>query len=95
MYDALFAHQDALEAGDREAYARTIGCDLASWKRALTAPATLDRLTRDLALGASLGFVGVPTVYIDGREFRPLGQEDTTEDQLRTWLRLDLQLMGK
>ena len=95
MYDAIFAHQTALEARDLEGYARTVGCDVAIWKRALVAPATIDRLDRDQTLGASLGFVGVPTVYVDGRELRPLGDVDPMDEQLRAWIRLDLDLMKK
>ncbi|GAC1552111.1 MAG: hypothetical protein NVS3B10_14400 [Polyangiales bacterium] len=91
MHDQLFTHQEQLNPPDIEGSAKKIGLDVDKWKAAMASPAVKDRVQKDRDVGGKLGVSGTPTLFIGGRKFATIGHADFAE-QLRDWLRLDLQL---
>ena len=91
MHDQLFTHQEQLNPPDIEGYAKRIGLDVDKWRTAMASPSVKERVQKERDLGGTLGVAGTPTLFIDGRKFMTIGHEDFA-DQLRDWLRLDLQL---
>ncbi|MGH7270539.1 MAG: DsbA family protein [Polyangiaceae bacterium] len=65
----LFAGGDHLESADLEAYAHTLGLDIARFRADMRSPATQARLDTDHKLADALGVKGTPTLYINGREY--------------------------
>ncbi len=92
MYDALFKNQEKLENADLEGYARAISLDVPRFKLDCMAPATKTRVDADKKDGELLGIEGTPSIFIEGRKFKPAGAEPM-EKQLRAWIDLELALL--
>ena len=66
--DALFANQQHLERADLERYARTVGVDLARFRRALDAHTHQPGIRDDMAAADATGAqIGTPAFFINGR----------------------------
>jgi protein-disulfide isomerase len=87
MHDALFANRDHLEGADVDGYAKDLGLDLAKLHADMQSQATTDRIDRDKKLGESLGVVGTPTIFVNGREYDP-------HQDLDEWINMELQTAG-
>jgi protein-disulfide isomerase len=73
MHDMLYENQKAWhEAFDVrpifEGYAKRIGLDIERYKQDLTSQVVEQRITQDGLRGHSLGVIGTPTVFLNGRE---------------------------
>jgi protein-disulfide isomerase len=66
MHDALFEHQDALEPEDLAGYAKSIGLDVAKFKRDLEAGTYAKRVRDDFRSGVRSGVNGTPTFFVNG-----------------------------
>lgn len=76
MHDLIYENQNAWkdETDPRPTltnYARQIGLDLTRFVRDMSGPEVQQRIASDQQSGVSLGVVGTPTVFIDGRELKP------------------------
>ena len=67
MYEALFAHQGALEMKDLEEYARGIGLDVPQFTSDLQSRRYALRVARDLESADLSRVAGTPTFFINGR----------------------------
>ncbi len=80
FHDQLFAHQNALGAQALVDHARTAGLDLNAFNAAIASPSTAQRVSEDLALGASVHVQGTPTLFVDRRRVAdPLDYESVAE----------------
>lgn len=91
MHDQLFTHQEQLGDNDILGYAKKLGLNMEQFKTDWQSQATKDAIARDKDLGSKLGVQGTPSIFIDGRKFTTIGHADFAE-QLRDWLRLEMQL---
>src|SRR5262249_17443022 len=66
-HDALFAHQDALDAASLDRYAADLGLDLARFHRTMADPRAEAAVSADEKAAARLGVQGTPTFFVDGR----------------------------
>jgi protein-disulfide isomerase len=69
MHDALFEHQDALEAEDIIGYAKSLGLDMAQFGRDLKDPKYTKRVREDFRSGVRSGVNGTPTFFINGNRY--------------------------
>ena len=69
MHDMLFEHQDALEAEDLLAYAKSIGLDMQQFARDLADPAYTKRVRDDFRSGVTSGVNGTPTFFMNGARY--------------------------
>lgn len=69
MHDALFQHQDALEAEDLAGYAKSLGLDMAQFARDLEDAKYTKRVRDDFRSGVRSGVNGTPTFFINGSRF--------------------------
>jgi protein-disulfide isomerase len=69
MHDILFEHQDALEPEDIIGYAKTIGLDVAQFKRDLEAGTYAKRVRDDFRSGVRSGVNGTPTFFVNGSRY--------------------------
>jgi protein-disulfide isomerase len=69
MHDALFEHQDALEAEDILSYAESLGLDRAKFARDLEAPAYAKKVRDDFRSGVRSGVNGTPTFFVNGTRY--------------------------
>jgi protein-disulfide isomerase len=69
MHDALFEHQDALEAEDIAGYAKSLGLDMAQFARDLQDAKYTKRVRDDFRSGVRSGVNGTPTFFINGSRF--------------------------
>ena len=67
-HDELYAHQNELELGQLEAYAKTLGLDTAVFHNCLVTEKTLPELFIDKKLGLEIGVSGTPTFFFNGRK---------------------------
>jgi protein-disulfide isomerase len=68
MHDKLFDQAPALEPASLEKAAAEVGVDAAKVKAALEAQKHKDRIERDQKLVASIGAMGTPTYFVNGRK---------------------------
>jgi protein-disulfide isomerase len=87
MHDMLFANRDHLEGADVDGYAKTIGLDLAKFHKDMQSQDATDRIERDKKLGESLGVMGTPTIFVNGREYDP-------HQDIDDWINMELQSSG-
>ena len=71
MHHLLFANGRHLENSDLDAYARSLGLDIAKFHADMQSDAATTRLDEDRKLADALGVKGTPTIYIDGHEYDP------------------------
>jgi protein-disulfide isomerase len=64
-HDMLFAHQDELGEASLMAYAEKLGLDMAKFRAALGAPATVAAVHADIELGDAVHVRGTPTVFVN------------------------------
>jgi len=69
MHDALFEHQEALEAEDIIGYAKSLGLDMAQFARDLKDPTYAKRVRDDFRSGVKSGVNGTPTFFINGSRY--------------------------
>jgi protein-disulfide isomerase len=69
MHDMLFEHQDALEAEDLLAYAKSIGLDMQQFARDLADPTYTKRVRDDFRTGVTSGVNGTPTFFVNGERY--------------------------
>ena len=69
-HDLLFENQKALDRESLFRYAREVGLDIPAFRACLDDPATMDRITADVATGAKLGIESTPTIFINGRRIQ-------------------------
>ncbi|MGZ0145979.1 DsbA family protein [Kribbella sp. WER1] len=60
------------------AYAEELGLDVVAWDKVYTAPATLERIKKDVADGEALGVTGTPTFFLNGKKLEPKSAADLT-----------------
>jgi protein-disulfide isomerase len=72
MLDLLFRNIDAHEAKQLEGYAQKLGLPLEPFRAALKDPATLKVIEKDKDLGLTLGVRATPSLFVNGREFKPM-----------------------
>jgi protein-disulfide isomerase len=75
MHHLLFTNGQHLEPSDIDGYAQSIGLDMDRFHADEQSPATKARLDADRKLADDLHVKGTPTIFIDGREFEPRGQD--------------------
>jgi protein-disulfide isomerase len=67
MYDALYAHQDALSDADLATYAAGIGLDMASYEACLGSDPPRARIVADLEAAQRAKVSATPTFFFNGR----------------------------
>jgi len=82
MAALLFQDLDRHELHHLEEYARKLGIPPETLKTGLRDPATLRRVEQDKDLGLRLGVRATPTLFINGREFRPLRESFYLRDRI-------------
>jgi thiol-disulfide isomerase/thioredoxin len=90
MHHKLFAARGRLEQQDIEEYAKGFGLDVARFRADLNAPATIERLEKDVKQAEGLGLQGTPFILINGREANDIFFNDP-----EGWVKLDIQLAGQ
>jgi protein-disulfide isomerase len=93
MHDLLFKNQEKLDAQSIEAYAKEAGVDLVKFRTDLASDAVKAAVAKDLDEGKKLDIQGTPSIFVNGRKFMHIGREDFA-DELKSWLRLELQMLG-
>ncbi len=76
MHDILFQNQKKLSRADIDGYAAQIGLDLARFKADLDGHVYRAAVQRDMDAASAAGVKGTPTVFINGRLFKPAGGYD-------------------
>ena len=69
MHDALFEHQDALEAEDIIGYAKSLGLDMTQFGKDLQDSKYTKRVREDFRSGVKSGVNGTPTFFINGSRY--------------------------
>jgi protein-disulfide isomerase len=69
MHDALFEHQEALEAEDIIGYAKSLGLDMAKFAKDLQDATYAKRVREDFRSGVKSGVNGTPTFFINGSRY--------------------------
>lgn len=90
MHYKLFGARGRLEQQDIEDYAKQLGLDVAKLRADLNAPATIERLEKDVKQAEGLGLTGTPYILINGREANDIFFNDP-----EGWLKLDIELAGQ
>jgi protein-disulfide isomerase len=90
MHHKLFASRGKLEQTDIEDYAKQLGLDIAKLRADMNAPATLERLEKDVKQAEGLGLSGTPFILINGREANDIFFNDP-----EGWVKLDIELAGQ
>jgi protein-disulfide isomerase len=57
-------------------FAKDLGLNMTAWEKAYTAPATLDRVKKDVADGQALGVQGTPSFFLNGKKLEPQSIDD-------------------
>lgn len=84
MYRKMYETQaewgeQQVPADDRfRGFAKELDLDLAAFDKAYDAPATLERIKRDIADGEALGVTGTPTFFLNGAKLQPRSAQDLT-----------------
>ncbi len=71
MHHKLFDNQRALEQKDLDAYAKSLGLDVAKFDADMKGALVSDQLDRDKKLEDSLNIDHTPTMYLNGRSVEP------------------------
>ena len=73
MNDIMFENMKALEVDKLEKYAEQIGLDVAKFKADLSGGKYAAQVKADAAEGQGAGVRGTPSVFINGRRYKPSG----------------------
>ncbi|MEV5561062.1 thioredoxin domain-containing protein [Nonomuraea wenchangensis] len=57
-------------------FAKDLGLDMTAWEKVYNAPATLERIKKDVADGQALGVTGTPTFFLNGERLQPQSEGD-------------------
>ena len=76
-HDVVFAHREALEDADLEAYASQVGMDLDQFRADIADPDTRDLVRANAAAAAEVVATGTPTCFIQGH--RLMGAQPPAE----------------
>ena len=90
-HDLLFENQKALSEKDLLFYAEMLGLDMDKFKADMADPEIEKKIKADMAEGQPAGVRGTPTVFINGRRFKPNGGY-TTEAFQKV---IDKEFLGK
>jgi protein-disulfide isomerase len=71
MSELLFANPESHEPADLEGYATSLKIALPKFRAGMTAAETLKSVESDKAQGLKLGVRSTPSLFVNGREFRP------------------------
>jgi protein-disulfide isomerase len=72
MAELLFKNIDNHEGKHLESYAQQIGLPLDAFRAAMKDPATVKVIEKDKDLGLVLGVRATPSLFVNGREFKPM-----------------------
>lgn len=72
MADLLFKNMDNHEPKHLEGYAQQIGLALEAFRATMKDPATLKVVEKDKDLGLALGVRATPSLFVNGREYKPM-----------------------
>ena len=73
MNDIMFENMKALEVDKLEKYAEQIGLDMVKFKSELSSGKYASQVKADMAEGKGAGVRGTPSVFINGRRYKPSG----------------------
>jgi protein-disulfide isomerase len=76
MHDALFADQGHLDPPHLWDRARRLGLDLERFERDRRSAAVEERVQRDFRSGVRAGVVTTPTLFVDGRAYSGVPDEE-------------------
>lgn len=76
MHDLIYAHHDQLASEPYKALAEQIGLNGEAFEKAWKAPATLERIQRDMREGQRAGVQSTPSVFLDGRRVERIVKSD-------------------
>lgn len=93
MHHLLFENQEKLDQQSIDAYAKQAGLDVTKFRADLGSEPVKAAVAKDVDQGKKLDIQGTPSIFINGRKFAHIGREDFA-DELKGWLRLELQLQG-
>jgi protein-disulfide isomerase len=83
LHDALFHHQDELDAAGLDRQAKEAGLDLGALRTCRRSAATTRAIEKDVADGRAAGVTGTPTVFVNGKAIsgaQPYSQFKTALD---------------
>ena len=72
MAELLFKNIDSHDTKDLEGYAQQAGLALDAFRAAMKDPATVKQIEKDKDLGLALGVRATPSLFVNGREFKPM-----------------------
>ena len=73
MNDIMFENMKALEVPKLEKYAEQIGLDMTKFKADLSSGKYAAQVKGEMAEGKGAGVRGTPSVFINGRRYKPSG----------------------
>ena len=73
MNDIMFENMKALEVPNLEKYAAQIGLDVEKFKADLSSNKYAAEVKAEMAEGQRAGVRGTPSVFINGRQYKPSG----------------------
>jgi Na+/H+ antiporter NhaA len=83
MYDALLAHQDALEPSDLVRYAQELGLDAERVEEELRERKHASRVSEDVTSADESGVSGTPTFFVNGRRHYGVYDVDSLAEAVR------------
>ena len=89
MHDGLFSKTPPLGMPVLERIAKDIELDFDKWKADLESESVADAVARDRKQGEKVELTGTPTIFINGRRFVSVGDQQA---DFSNWIRLELEL---
>ena len=86
-HDKLFANQQKLDRASLEAYAKELGLNLATFKKALDSKEYAATVDAEMKLGEEAAVQGTPTMFINGARIADPTNFDTLSGQIDTELK--------
>ncbi|GIH22704.1 hypothetical protein Aph01nite_10140 [Acrocarpospora phusangensis] len=82
MYQRMYETQD--QWGEKQVpadevfrgFAQALALDMTAWEKAYNAPATLERINKDVEDGKAVGVAGTPTFFLNGEKIEPQSVDD-------------------
>lgn len=69
MHDALYEHQNQLDATHLEGFAKQLGLDVERFKRDMHSQAVASKVQADFESGVRSGVNGTPSFFVNGQKF--------------------------
>lgn len=82
-HDKLFENQRALDQASLERYAEQLGLDMASFRQALQDHRYQAAVQKDVAYGSTLGGMGTPTAFVNGRKIEGAVPYDVFDQKIK------------